>query len=498
MLKLSRHISGVYPLYYYHKGNNFLHAERLSDLVVQEGFKKEINIDALALYFQFGYIPEPYSIYKNTYKLPAGHSLEYNPTTNELKIEKYWNIWDVYKKPKLQLNEEEAIKQTEALMLKSYQTAFLEASNPGVLLSGGYDSSSVVALLQANSNKKLKTFSIGFEDPKYNEAQYAKKIAKYLGTEHYEYYCTQKDAIALLPKIAEILDEPMGDASIIPTTLACQLASQHVNSVLSADGPDELLGGYDKYLSLGKKKALFGKVPNFAVPPLRSCMQSKFASSLAGMVGVSNAADRLERFSYMLGALENELLKVNSSVFTPKEIGQMFLSNPENLKTNYDVQMGENLIENAMMLDFTTGAMDAVLVKINRAASFAGIKNIEPVQNQELIEHFVRLPMEFKINQGNKKYILKQVVYKYIPKEIMDRPKQGFGLPLIDWLKDDLKDYLLEYLSKEKLQKIGLFDVEFIIKLRDDYLNGKSESVTKVWLLLVFMLWYEKWMQEEC
>ena len=494
LTKNIRHFSGVYPLYYYHKGNTFLHADRLCDLVIQQGFDKEINTDALALYFQFGYIPEPYSIYKNTYKLPAGHSFEYNRATNELKIEKYWDIWDIYRQPKLALNEIEAIEQTEVLMLKTYQEAFLEAFNPGVLLSGGYDSSSVAAILQVNSSQRIKTFSIGFEDPKYNEAHHAKRIAEHLATEHYEYYCTQKDAIALLPKLPDILDEPMGDPSIIPTVLACLLAAQHVDSVMSADGPDELLGGYDKYLSLGKKKALFGSVPIFAVSSARTLMQSNLVSSLARMIGITNAVDRLERFSYMLGARENVLLKVNSSIFSPKELTQMFLIKPEILPTNYDVQIGENLIENAMALDFTTSAMDAVLVKINRAATFAGIKNIEPVQNRELIEHFVRLPMNLKINQGNKKYILKQIVHKYIPKEIMERPKQGFSVPLVDWLKDNLKEYLLDYLSKENLQKTGLIDVDFVIKLRDNYLNGKNESATKIWLMLVFMLWWERWM----
>lgn len=495
---LTRNIAGVCPLYYYHNGTTFLYAERLADLVKQQGFIKEINPDALALYFQFGYIPEPYSIYKNTYKLPAGHKLEYKPATNDFKIEKYWDIWQVLAQPKLELNEAEALAKTEALLLKSYTQSFANASNPGVLLSGGYDSSSVAALLQANSSEKIKTFCIGFNEPKYNEAQHAKRIANHLGTDHYEYYCTQADALALLPKLASILDEPMGDASIIPTTLACQLAAQEVDSVLSADGPDELLGGYDNYLTLGKKKALFGSVPNFATPALRRLMQTQLAAKLASKLGISNAAERLERFSYMLGAAENQLLKINASVFTPKELNQLFAEPPSSLPTNYDVAdtaLGSNLIENAMALDFTTSALDAILVKVNRAATYAGITNIEPVLNQELIEHCLRLPMQFKINQGNKKYLLKQIVHQYLPKEIMDRPKQGFGVPLIDWFKADLKPYLLDYLSEERLNKVGLFNVNFVLKLRDSYLGGKDTNITKLWFLLIFMLWWQQYFQ---
>lgn len=491
---LSCDLSGVYPLYYFHKGTTFLYAERLSELVKKQGFIKEINQDALALYFQFGYIPEPYSIYKNTFKLPAGHKLEYNPETNQLKIEKYWDIWQVYAQPKLELTEAEAIEQTEALMLQAYQESFASAPNPGVLLSGGYDSSSVAALLQAHSSEKIKTFSIGFHEPKFNEAHHAKRIAEHLGTQHYEHYCTQADALKLLPNLADILDEPMGDASIIPTTMASQLAAKHADSVLSADGPDELLGGYGKYLSLGKKKALFSSVPSLLVPPLKAAMRSSVAASLADLVGVTNAADRLERFSYMLGAQENELLKINSSVFMPNELKKLFNKTVTGLPTNYDVPMGDDLIENAMALDFKTFALDGVLVKVNRAASYAGITNIEPVLNQELIEHFVRLPLELKINQGDKKYILKQIVHRYIPKEIMDRPKQGFGVPLIDWFKDDLKEYLLTYLNEDVLNKVGLFNVAYVIKLRDAYLNGRSNNVTKLWYLLVFMLWWERWM----
>lgn len=493
-IKLICDIAGVYPIYYYHKDNTFRHALRLSELVNQPGFVKELNLDALALYFQFGYIPEPYSIYKHTFKLPAGHRLEYDPQTNDLKIEKYWDIWQVYAQPKLELTEAEAIEQTEALMLQAYQESFASAPNPGVLLSGGYDSSSVAALLQAHSSEKIKTFSIGFHEPKFNEAHHAKRIAAHLGTEHYEHYCTSKDALELLPKLSEILDEPMGDASIIPTTLASQLVAKHADSVLSADGPDELLGGYGKYLSLGKKKALFGSVPSLLVPPLKAAMRSSVAASLADLVGVTNAADRLERFSYMLGVQENELLKINSSVFMPNELKKLFNKTVTELPTNYDVPMGDDLIENAMALDFKTFALDGVLVKVNRAASYAGITNIEPVLNQELIEHFVRLPLELKINQGNKKHILKQIVHRYIPKEIMDRPKQGFGVPLIDWFKDDLKEYLLTYLNEDVLNKVGVFNVAYVIKLRDAYLNGRSNNVTKLWYLLVFMLWWERWM----
>lgn len=494
IIKLSRLRTGVYPLYYYHNGTIFLHAERLADLVSQQGFIKEINTDALALYFQFGYIPEPYSIYKNTFKLPAGHKLEYNPETNQLKIEKYWDIWQVYAQPKLELTEAEAIEQTEALMLQTYQESFASAPNPGVLLSGGYDSSSVAALLQAHSSEKIKTFSIGFHEPKFNEAHHAKRIAEHLGTQHYEHYCTQADALKLLPNLADILDEPMGDASIIPTTLVCQLAAKQVDSVLSADGPDELLGGYDKYFSLAKKKVLFGWLPKFAIQPTRAIMQSNFAAKLADSVGMYNPAKRLERFSYMLGAQEGELLKVNSSIFTPKELNQLLVQPPSDLPTNFDAPLGENIIENAMALDFTTSALDAVLAKVNRAATFAGIQNFEPVQNQALIEHFIRLPFNYKINQGNKKYLLKQIVHKYLPKELMDRPKMGFGVPLIDWFKDDLKDYLLDYLNEENLRKTGILNPEPVIKMRDNYLSGDSADITKLWYLLVFMLWWERWM----
>src|SRR5690554_4344441 len=166
IIKIKRDISGVYPLYYFHHDNVFLYAERLSDLIGQPGFTKEVNQDALALYFQFGYIPEPYSIYKNTYKLKAGHKLEYDPKNNQLSIEKYWDIWQVYAQPKLELTEAEAIEQTEALMLQAYQQSYASAPNPGVLLSGGYDSSSVAALLQAHSSEQIKTFSIGYHEPK--------------------------------------------------------------------------------------------------------------------------------------------------------------------------------------------------------------------------------------------------------------------------------------------------------------------------------------------
>lgn len=491
VISLSRDIVGAHPLYYYHRGNTFLYANRLSDLVKQPGFLKELDLNSLALYFHFGFFPEPYSVYKNTYKLKAGHRLEYNSENNRLVMEKYWDISDVYAQPKHRLNEIDAIERTEALMTQVYRNSYASSANPGVLLSGGYDSSSVAALLQTQTSENIKTFCVGFNEPAFNEAHHAKRISEYLGTEHYEYYCTQADALSLIPKLADILDEPIGDASIIPTSLACLLAAKYVDSVLSADGLDELLGGYDKYLTIKRKRALFGSIPSIAAKPACYFMRSKLAINLANILGISNAQERLERFSYMLGASDGQILKIDCMTFTPKEVDELLVNKPSELTTNFDAYSSRNIVEASMEMDFKTVAQDLVLFKVNSAATYANIKNLEPVLEQGLIEHLVRLDLGLKINHGNGKYILKQIVHKYIPKELMDRPKKGFNVPIVDWFQSHLKVYLLDYLNEDVLRKQGILNPGYVAKLRDDYLRGNKSNVTKLWYLLVFQLWLE-------
>jgi asparagine synthase (glutamine-hydrolysing) len=446
------------------------------------------------LFLQYGYIPQPHTIFKNTHKLQAGHVLELNTKDLQLSIKKYWDVIDCYNQPKLDISEKEAIDETERLLKSACKYRMVADVPVGIFLSGGYDSSVVTALLQSERTDKLKTFSIGFQEENFNEAQHAKKVAEYLGTDHTEYYCTQKDALEILPKLPEIWDEPFGDASVIPTTLVSQLARKDVTVSLSADGGDEIFGGYDKYVGIQRKMRAFNKVPPFLYSPTRFALRSNLTHFSAEKAGVFNARDRLNRFSQMIGEDEKGLLKKGSQVFTDFDLSLFLLNKPNLLQTEFDTEINQDWLGNVLAIDYKTYQLDNILTKVDRATMSVSLEGREPMLDYHIIDFVARLDPSLKINNGNKKFLLKQITHKYLPKEIMDRPKMGFGVPIFEWFKSELKGYLMLYLSENRLRQGGIFNVQEVIKLRDRYLSGKDVNINQIWFLLMFEMWREKWM----
>jgi asparagine synthase (glutamine-hydrolysing) len=493
-LTLIRDRAGVKPLYWYEKDGLFMFASELKSLHEHPAFFKELNQDGLALFLQYGYIPQPHTIFKNTHKLQAGHVLELNTKDLQLSIKKYWDVIDCYNQPKLDISEKEAIDETERLLKSACKYRMVADVPVGIFLSGGYDSSVVTALLQSERTDKLKTFSIGFQEENFNEAQHAKKVAEYLGTDHTEYYCTQKDALEILPKLPEIWDEPFGDASVIPTTLVSQLARKDVTVSLSADGGDEIFGGYDKYVGIQRKMRAFNKVPPFLYSPTRFALRSNLTHFSAEKAGVFNARDRLNRFSQMIGEDEKGLLKKGSQVFTDFDLSLFLLNKPNLLQTEFDTEINQDWLGNVLAIDYKTYQLDNILTKVDRATMSVSLEGREPMLDYHIIDFVARLDPSLKINNGNKKFLLKQITHKYLPKEIMDRPKMGFGVPIFEWFKSELKGYLMLYLSENRLRQGGIFNVQEVIKLRDRYLSGKDVNINQIWFLLMFEMWREKWM----
>ena len=253
--------AGVKPLYYYQSGELFLFSSELKSFHQHPKFEKSINPDVLGLYFQYGYIPSPYSIFEKVKKVSPGAYLYINLNNNTLEEKKYWDIVEVYNQPKLSINIEDAISETENLLKSAFKYRLISDVPVGIFLSGGYDSAAVAGLLQSEHSEKLKTFTIGFEDNAYDEAPFAKKVADYLGTEHHEYYCTEKDALEIIPTLSEIYDEPFADSSAIPTILVSKIAAKDVTVVLSADGGDEAFGGYTRYTSYISNYYKLCKIP---------------------------------------------------------------------------------------------------------------------------------------------------------------------------------------------------------------------------------------------
>jgi asparagine synthase (glutamine-hydrolysing) len=494
-LTLIRDRAGVKPFYYYFKNGLFMFVSELKSFHKHPDFQKEINIDALAIFFQFSYILQPYTIFQNTYKLPAGHYAEIDLKNQSFKVQKYWDIIDFYNRPKLNITFEEAKSETEKLLKSACEYRMIADVPVGIFLSGGYDSTAVTAMLQKDRSKKLKTFSIGFYEEKYNEAHHAKKVAEYLGTDHTEYYCTQKDAQELLPHLSEIWDEPFGDPSVIPTTLVSRIARQSVKVSLSADGGDEIFGGYDKYTSALKYKKLFHKLPLRRLIAL--LMDNVSPTYLLGLNKTYNFTNRYEKLKTLLKA--NNIIQVMNSLvyfFSYKDTVRLLGRNFE-LKTNFD---DVNIIDSAynddidrmMAIDYKTYLVDDILVKVDRATMSISLEGREPLLDHRIIEFTAQLPSSYKINGWNRKYILKSIVHDYVPKELMDRPKMGFGIPLHEWLMNNLREYVLKYLDSKKIAKTGLLNIKEVERLKYEWLKNGS-GANKIWLILIFMMWHERW-----
>lgn len=495
---------GVKPLYYYYSDGLFIFASEIKSFHQHPRFKKEIDPIGLSLYLQYGYITSPYTIYKNVYKLIPGHILEIDEKGN-ISLHKYWSIEEHFKSEKLQISEEEAVDELESLLIESFKLRMVSDVPVGIFLSGGIDSSTVCTLLQKEYSKPLKTFTIGFFEEKYNEAEYAKKIAAYLGTDHTEMRCTQKEALDIIPKLPEIYDEPFGDSSAIPTFLVSKLAKSKVKVSLSADGGDEQFFGYARYWTVGENLKRLKNIarlpyvlhilklvhPDFAFKIYNTLMPilpkwSNFKDKYIKLVNVlSNAGNEVEQYD------------ISNKVYLTEDLKKLL----NNLNNGILYYAHHSLLEfpkldiySLMMLyDFKTYLPDDILVKVDRATMSVALEGREPFLDHKLIEFTSRLPINLKYKNGISKYILRKILHKYIPKKLIDRPKMGFGIPLYEWFKNDLKNLYLEYLNMERIKKSGLFNHIEVNKILKDFLENRGVNHLKLWYLFTFELWREKW-----
>ena len=487
-LILIRDRAGVKPLYYYWKNNLFMFASELKSFYQNYFFERKVNKNSLIEFFRFGYIPKDMSIFKYTYKLEAGSYIEFDLKNKHLNIIKYWNINDFYNKNKLNISEDEAIKKTEELLINSFKYRMISDVPVGIFLSGGYDSTAVTAILQKNTSQKIKTFTIGFKERKYNEAVYAKKVAKVLGTDHYEHYLSQKDALKILPRLPEIYDEPFGDSSAIPTIMVSKFAKQYVTVSLSADGGDELFSGYVNYkktFDLYKKFRIFAK--NNKIGNIEKIINP---FNFYKFLKIYNLDGKFYKFCEMIKYSRDfsKFYDTNNKYFFDYEIEKL-LNVQVNSKSKF---MGYDF-NRMLAYSFNTYLTDDILTKIDRATMSVGLEGREPMLDFKLVEFVAQLPIEYKQKGNETKYLLKQIVHKYIPKEIMQRPKMGFSIPIFEWFRDELKVYFEEYLNKKALKESEIFNYKYIRQLKDSYWNGYGNP-HKLWLILMFQMWYKRWM----
>jgi asparagine synthase (glutamine-hydrolysing) len=489
--------AGVKPMFYYWQHNIFLFGSELKALVNHPGFIKELDFNAAALFLTYNYIPAPYAIYKNTCKLLPGHYAKLDLKTKSFEIKKYWDVYDSYNQPKLDISEKEAIDHVESLMKSAFNYRMVADVPVGVFLSGGYDSTAVTSVLQATNTNKIKTFTIGFDVPSFNEADEAKKIARFLGTDHTEYYCTPKEAFEIIPQLPDIYDEPFADNSTIPTVLVSRLARKSVTVALSADGGDEIFGGYDKF---NRAKAFTEKMPVFLQSLAGNAMSIMEPESIPYFNRQYNFSTRYRKMRKIWKSGNGLTALKTISQFMPEDEVEIFSRMPITwYKTAFDsgneLNGNSDLINKMLAVDYKTFLSDNNLNKMDRATMSVSLEGREPLLDQRIVEFVSQLPSGLKINNGINKYLLKQLVHRYVPKEMMDRPKMPFVAPINVWFQNELKEFFLHYLDKTRLEKQGLFNAEPIILLRDRYLKGNKENVQKLWNLLVFQMWYERWME---
>jgi len=509
-LTIVRDRLGEKPLYYGWQGHTFLFGSELKALRFHPDWRGEIDCDALALYLRHSYIPSPYSIYKGIYKLMPGTYLNIPINIKKGDIpdaESYWPIKkiveDNMRRP-LDCSDLDAVDRLDQLLRETIRDKMISDVPLGAFLSGGIDSSLVVAMMQAESHQPVKTFSIGFYDEYYNEAKYARAVANHLGTEHSELYVTDEQAMNVIPRLAYLYDEPFADSSQIPTLLVAEMAKKYVTVALSGDGGDELFCGYTRYFLALMLWGKLERIPDIVCSQAASMIKAVPLEVLNSLLGwLSPAVARFGRMGTIGDKLHKgaELLRVGNPVALHqyltshwKQPEKIVLGSAEPLTAFTDPQKQANLHElmlEMMFLDLISYLPDDILVKVDRAAMGVSLETRIPMLDHRVVEFAWRLPLSMKARNGQGKWILKQVLDKYIPHKLIDRPKMGFGVPLDVWLRGPLFEWAANLLDEKKLNEDGFFDSQAICRKWSEHLSEKRNWAYYLWDVLMFQAWFE-------
>ena len=506
VLTLARDRIGEKPLYYGFQNNTFLFGSELKALKAHPEFLSEIDRDVLCLYLRHCYIPSPYSIYKGIKKLLPGTYVQVrlgdDANSPPLTPKSYWSMEEVVARgidnPFIG-SDDQAINALDSQLKQSIGLQMMADVPLGAFLSGGVDSSVVVALMQSQSIRPVKTFSIGFDEAGYNEADYAKAVAKHLGTDHTELYVSAAEAMDVIPLLGRMYDEPFADSSQIPTFLVSKMAKQHVTVSLSGDAGDELFGGYNRYL-LADKWQKIERVP-FALRQLTgylietlspSAWDSIFQQLSKIKTFPSNMGEKLQKLAKRLEKVDgsqNLYYSLVSEIDSPEQI-VLGTKEPHTWLTEVGMKaLFQDTRQHMMFMDAMTYLPDDILVKVDRAAMANGLETRVPFLDHRVVEFASRLPMNMKIRNGETKWLLRQVLNQYVPKELIERPKAGFGIPLAEWLRGPLKDWVESLIDEKKLAREGYFNVHYIRNLWHAHLSGKRNHQSLLWSILMFQAW---------
>lgn len=487
--------AGVKPFYYYWKNHLLLFASELKAFHEHSLFEKEIDQAALEIYFDYGYIPSPYSIFKNCKKLRPGHWLSIDLESEKSQSQTYWNVHDFYKKEESKIGYEQAKEEIHTVLKSACEYRMVADVPVGVFLSGGYDSTAVTAILQKDRTERLKTFTIGFEEGN-NEAPFAKETALFLGTEHNEYFCSTKEAQDIIPYLPFYYDEPFADSSAIPTTLVSIMARKQVTVALSADAGDEVFAGYNSYPKMLAYSEKLNRIPSALKP-----VASLFLKASKKFISTSKPELR-HKFNGIAEALQsNEKQQLADLVWKATCLPNDFASNIFAKKigeyqTGYQIDTNDyrDGLSVLLAMDYDMYLENDILAKVDRATMSVSLEGREPLLDHRLLELAATLPSQFKYDGTVGKKILKDIVHEYIPKEMMERPKTGFSLPIYSWLQNDLSYLLDEYLNKMAIDESQLFNSNFVLNIVQQFRRGNFHYKTLIWKLLMFQMWYKKWM----
>jgi len=494
VLTLARDRFGEKPLYVGYAGQAFIFGSELKAMSAMPGFDKEPDREALALLMRHNYIPAPWSIYRAVRKLMPGTLMrltEGQRARRELPPgQAYWSAAAVAAQGRRQPlafgTDEAACDALEQVLAAAVQGQMLSDVPLGAFLSGGVDSSVVVALMQSRSGQPVNTFSIGFDDPAFNEAEHAKAVARHLGTRHTELYVSAQDALNEVPRLASVYDEPFADSSQIPTMLVTRMARRHVTVALSGDGGDELLGGYSRYLRAAgwwrKRQALRGE----GVRRLAALL----AGSAQAVMPVGARREQLAKLAEVLRA-GHEGLFYRQFVSYWKDPAEV-VADGRAPATVFDQAPELPFFDHMMLLDTLSYLPDDILVKVDRAAMAVSLETRVPLLDHRVFEFAQRLPLRYKLRDGQGKWLLRQLLYRHVPRQLVDRPKKGFGVPLGAWLRGPLKDWGQALLDPARLRAQGLFHAEPVARKWREHQSGRRDWSTHLWGVLMAQAWLDE------
>lgn len=506
-LTLVRDRLGIKPLYWAQFGHQFMFGSELKALRAHPDFHAEMDQAALADYLRYAYVPAPRSIYRKTHKLPPGHLLTIGED-GKAAVVPYWDLRKIATEGQRHaaattISPEAAADELETLMMDAVRRRMISDVPLGAFLSGGIDSSTVVALMQAQSDRPVKTFTIGFHEEGYNEAAHARHVAAHLGTDHTELYLKPEDALNLVPHIPDWFDEPFADASQLPTYLVSHLTRKHVTVALSGDGGDELFAGYFRY----DWGARFARWQNACPRPLR---RAAAAGLLAVPVDTWDNLARLLPANSQLPSFGHKLHKLAGLLNekTPDGIYRRLVSfwhDPSELLGNvpepdgllWDESLAQDIPDFAsrmQYLDCVTYLVDDILTKVDRTSMAVSLEARVPLLDHRLVQHIWNLPPDLKLRGGVSKWLMRQVLYRYVPRELVERPKMGFGVPIHEWLRGPLRDWAENLLEDKRLVREGIFNPGPIRQKWRQHISGERDWQYDLWVILMFQAWREKWM----